>query len=105
MRKCCSFTATSATFSDIRWSDSPSWFQSNAPRMQRVHARKATSGCGELTPRDGKVVYDLNRMTREDWDRLPADYRSPGDSYWDAYAQPSRCTEPRRQASVAVRCD
>ena len=52
----------------------------------------------ELTLRDGKVVYDLNGMTRENWDTLPANYGAQGDSRWDAYARPSRSGEPRRQA-------
>jgi dihydroorotase len=38
----------------------------------------------ELTLRDGKVVYDLNGMTRPDWDTLPRDYRQTGDARWDA---------------------
>src|SRR3989442_168715 len=38
----------------------------------------------ELTLRDGKVVYDLNGMTRPDWDKLPRDYRQTGDARWDA---------------------
>jgi hypothetical protein len=37
-----------------------------------------------LTLRDGKVVYDLNGMTRPDWDKLPRDYRQTGDARWDA---------------------
>src|SRR2546422_2039458 len=37
----------------------------------------------ELTLRDGKVVYDLNGMTRPDWDKLPRDYRQTGDARWD----------------------
>jgi dihydroorotase len=37
----------------------------------------------ELTLRDGKVVYDLNDLTGEDWDKLPADYRGLGDPRWD----------------------
>jgi dihydroorotase len=41
----------------------------------------------ELTVRDGKVVYDLNNMTGEDWDKLPRDYRGQGDPRWDAYAE------------------
>ena len=28
----------------------------------------------ELTLRDGKVVYDLNGITRPDWETLPRDY-------------------------------
>ena len=38
----------------------------------------------ELTIRDGKVVYDLNGITRPDWDKLPRDYRQTGDARWDA---------------------
>ena len=38
----------------------------------------------ELTLRDGKVVYDLNGLTRPDWNTLPRDYRQTGDSRWDA---------------------
>jgi dihydroorotase len=38
----------------------------------------------ELTVRDGKVVYDLNGMTRPDWQTLPSDYRATGDPRWDA---------------------
>jgi dihydroorotase len=38
----------------------------------------------ELTLRDGKVVYDLNGITRPDWDKLPRDYRQTGDARWDA---------------------
>jgi dihydroorotase len=37
----------------------------------------------ELTVRDGKVVYDLNGLSRPDWKSLPADYRQIGDSRWD----------------------
>jgi dihydroorotase len=37
----------------------------------------------ELTLRDGKVVYDLNAITREDWDKLPKDYQATGDPRWD----------------------
>ncbi|MGH9160804.1 MAG: amidohydrolase/deacetylase family metallohydrolase [Vicinamibacteraceae bacterium] len=38
----------------------------------------------ELTIKDGKVVYDLNGLSREDWDSLPADYGQTGDARWDA---------------------
>ena len=38
----------------------------------------------ELTLRDGKVVHDLNGMTRPDWDKLPRDYKQTGDARWDA---------------------
>ena len=42
----------------------------------------------ELTLRDGKVVYDLNAITRPDWDTLPRDYRQTGDARWDAINPP-----------------
>ena len=38
----------------------------------------------EMTLRDGKVVYDLNGLAREDWDKLPKGYRYTGDGRWDA---------------------
>lgn len=38
----------------------------------------------ELTFRDGKAVYDLNGITRPDWEQLPKDYRQTGDARWDA---------------------
>ena len=38
----------------------------------------------ELTLRDGKVVYDLNGLTRPDWTTLPANYMHTGDPAWDA---------------------
>lgn len=38
----------------------------------------------ELTLRDGKVVYDLNGITRPDWDTLPRNYTATGDARWDA---------------------
>jgi dihydroorotase len=37
----------------------------------------------EMTVRDGLIVYDLNGMAREDWDKLPKDYRVTGDPRWD----------------------
>src|SRR5262249_16189068 len=46
--------------------------------------------CG-VTLRDGKVVCDLNGMTRPDWDKLPRDYKQSGDVRWDA-ATPARST-------------
>lgn len=37
----------------------------------------------ELTVRAGKVVYDLNGITRQDWDKLAARYKAQGDARWD----------------------
>jgi Predicted amidohydrolase len=36
----------------------------------------------EMTVKDGKVVYDLNGITREDWNKL-GNYTSQGDRRWD----------------------
>jgi dihydroorotase len=49
----------------------------------------------ELTLRDGKVVYDLNGMTRPDWNTLPRDYRQTGDARWDGIT-PAPVRQPRR---------
>ncbi len=46
----------------------------------------------ELTIRDGRVVYDLNAITRPDWTTLPKGYRNTGGTRWDSIT-PSR---PRR---------
>jgi dihydroorotase len=54
---------------------------SNGARMKGTQRLVA-----ELTLRDGKVVWDLNGMTRDDWDTLPANYGTQGDPRWDAYA-------------------
>ena len=37
----------------------------------------------ELTVRDGLVVYDLNGISREDWDKLEPNYKAQGDNRWD----------------------
>jgi dihydroorotase len=37
----------------------------------------------ELTVRGGLVVYDLNGITREDWNKLGSGYTSQGDRRWD----------------------
>jgi len=37
----------------------------------------------ELTVRDGRVVYDLNGITREDWDKIGPNYKAQGDAKWD----------------------
>ena len=48
----------------------------------------------ELTLRDGKVVYELNGMTRPDWNTLPPGYRQTGDARWDAVT-PAPVRQPR----------
>lgn len=53
----------------------------------------------ELTLRDGRVVYDLNGITREDWDKLPKNYGPQGDPHWDGFARrrPVRPQPPANQ--------
>ncbi len=41
----------------------------------------------ELTLRDGRVVYDLNGLSRERWDKLPSDYGPQGDPRFDGYSR------------------
>jgi dihydroorotase len=48
----------------------------------------------ELTLRDGKVVYDLNARTGENWEALPPNYRTSGDPRWDAYAPSAPARRP-----------
>jgi dihydroorotase len=50
----------------------------------------------ELTVRDGKVVYDLNGLSRPDWKSLPADYRQTGDPRWDGLNAGRGATPIRR---------
>ena len=38
----------------------------------------------EMTLRDGRIVYELNGLSRPDWTTLPPNYRSTGDPRWDA---------------------
>ena len=38
---------------------------------------------GELTLRDGRVVWDLNGISREDWEKLDPHYTAQGDNRWD----------------------
>lgn len=38
----------------------------------------------ELTIKGGKIVYDLNGISRPDWRTLPPNYTAVGDSRWDA---------------------
>ncbi len=42
----------------------------------------------ELTVRNGKIVYDLNGISRPDWKTLPRDYRYQGDPHWDTLNTP-----------------
>jgi dihydroorotase len=49
----------------------------------------------ELTLRDGKVVYDLNGITRPEWKSLPKNYTQTGDARWDAVS-PARAGANRK---------
>lgn len=41
----------------------------------------------ELTFRDGKLVYELNGLSRTEWNKLPAGYGYQGDASWDERAR------------------
>jgi dihydroorotase len=47
----------------------------------------------ELTFRAGKLVYDLNGLTRPDWMTLPKNYTHTGEEAWDAVT-PARRSAP-----------
>jgi dihydroorotase len=49
----------------------------------------------ELTLRDGKVVYDLNGITRPDWTTLPPNYPRVGDARWDALTPAPAARRPQ----------
>ncbi len=53
----------------------------------------------EMTLRDGKVVYDLNGLSRERWDKLPKDYERQGDPRWDGFAPQPRRPQPQNSPS------
>lgn len=38
----------------------------------------------EVTLKDGRVQWDLNGLTREDWDKIGGRYGAQGDASWDA---------------------
>ncbi len=38
----------------------------------------------EMTVKSGKIVYDLNGISRPDWESLPPNYTNVGDPRWDA---------------------
>jgi dihydroorotase len=43
----------------------------------------------EMTLRDGRIVYELNGLSRPDWTTLPKNYRATGDRRWDGTRSPS----------------
>jgi len=50
----------------------------------------------ELTLREGKVVWDLNGISRPDWTTLPPNYRQTGDARWDTVS-PAPVRKPDAQ--------
>ncbi|MHC5544645.1 amidohydrolase family protein, partial [Singulisphaera rosea] len=42
----------------------------------------------EMTVRNGRIVYELNGLSRPDWKTLPKDYRSTGARIWDGNREP-----------------
>ncbi len=44
----------------------------------------------ELTVRNGKIVYDLNGISRPDWKTLPKNYGYQGDAHWDTLNAPRK---------------
>jgi dihydroorotase len=50
----------------------------------------------ELTLRDGKVVWDLNGISREDWETL-GNYGSQGDPRWDGTSEDGRNSRIRQK--------
>ena len=58
-----------------------------------------------MTLRDGKIVYELNGLSRPDWTTLPKGYRSSGDPRWDGIRAVERqpAQAGRRPARVELR--
>jgi dihydroorotase len=51
-----------------------------------MHGARLAGGVrltAEMTLKDGRIVYELNGLSRPDWTTLPADYRTTGDPKWD----------------------
>jgi dihydroorotase len=52
-----------------------------------MHGAKLTGTqrlVAEMTLKDGKIVYELNGLSRPDWSTLPKDYKTTGAPTWDA---------------------
>jgi dihydroorotase len=51
-----------------------------------MHGAKLTGTqrlSAEMTLKDGRIVYELNGLSRPEWTTLPAGYRTTGDPKWD----------------------
>ena len=55
----------------------------------------------EMTLRDGKIVYELNGLSRPDWVTLPKNYRSTGHPRWDGIRSSSGATARQLSGIVA----
>ena len=64
----------------------PGLIMANGARMEG----KQRLEC-QMTVHNGKIVYDLNGVSRPDWKSLPKNYTAIGDSRWDGL-------NPNRQA-------
>jgi dihydroorotase len=53
----------------------------------------------EMTLRDGKIVYELNGLSRPDWTTLPKNYRATGDPRWDGTRGSSTGRPPQAPAA------
>ena len=50
----------------------------------------------EMTVRNGRIVWDLNGLAREDWRKLPDNYMAQGDPSWDGMVSEGRRGRRRR---------
>ena len=50
---------------------------------QQAVAKGDIPGIVALVARNGKIVYDLNGISRPEWTKLPSDYKMVGDPRWD----------------------
>ena len=67
-------------------------------KSDAVSGKVGRAGSGdEGTIRNGKVVYDLNGITRPEWTTLPKGYTNTGDPRWDAVT-PGRRAAPTTSA-------
>jgi dihydroorotase len=62
------------------------FFDVNGARMSGTQKLE-----GELTTREGKVVWDVNGRTRQDWKTL-GNYEAQGDPKWDGIIRTERRT-------------
>jgi hypothetical protein len=54
-----------------------------------------------MTLRDGRIVYELNGLSRPDWTSLPKNYRATGDRRWDGTRDSTAPPRPAMRAEAA----